>query len=199
MWLHRGAAGIVSHWGAAVRFAAFAGDETNTGLDSGAALDSRVRLRRAARLVPLRLGAEGVGKEFDEGTRLSRQEATMRVNRVNGHVAVEGIARAEGNERAVLELLPDVPGRFERHAEPCHRPFLEHLPVVAGVASRDAHRSGLAFGSLVVPAHAEVVRRQAIVAEEILRRVRGPMAAQVVGAGAHDAPIWRQLACRERG
>src|SRR5258708_7252448 len=153
----------------------------------------------AARLVPVRLGAERVGEKFDEGPRLRRQKAPMRVNRVDGHVGVEGIARTERNQGAVLELPPNVPGGLERYAEPRDRPFLEHLPVVAGVAPRYAHRSGLAAGAFVLTGHAEVAGGEAVVAGEVARRARRAEAPQIAGARAYDAPVRRKLARGERG
>jgi len=43
--------------------------------------------------------------------------AAVRIDRVNGHVGVECIARAERNQRAVFEVATHVPGRLERDAQ----------------------------------------------------------------------------------
>src|SRR6267143_4256891 len=104
-------------------------------LDSGASLDSRFQC--AARLVPIRFGAEGFGKKFDEGAGLRRQEATMGVHLVNGHVGAEGISGAQRHQRTVLEMAAHVPRRLQRHPKPSERPLAQHFPVVARVAARD--------------------------------------------------------------
>src|SRR5438094_9718020 len=66
-------------------------------LDSGASLDSR--LQCAGRLVPIRFRAEGFGKKFDEGAGLCREEATMGVERVHGHVRPGGILGTQRHKR----------------------------------------------------------------------------------------------------
>src|SRR6185369_15351131 len=83
------------------------------------------------RLVPIRLGAKGLGEVIDEYARLGRKIAPVRVDRIDGDVGAKIKSRQQAHQRAILELLAHVPGGLERDSEAGHRPFAQHFPVVA--------------------------------------------------------------------
>lgn len=112
-----------------------------------------------------------------------------------GLVEVGAVARQHLDQPAVGQCVADQPGRLQDNAAALERRGQQHRGIVGAQIAADRHAVDRAVLAAEQPDVARLqVKAQAIVRTQIARPDDRPGTPEIVGAGAHHAPVRRELA-----